>query len=199
MTTLDEPRAPGALVVKRTAIGQTTRIALVRFQQRDVLKKGEPVKNPKTGKNRQELVVTGVVMPGHDAPAALGDEHATPAPGEIVRVILRGGAFADWIKEKSALPASDDAQAGQCKTGDVVEQITNTAQTYNQEGDATGKPLTTQAQVDAVPRGQSVGIYGPLTLRRSTAGESAWAAKADEAYHAGTSTTALADDDGEPF
>jgi hypothetical protein len=201
MTTLEEPRAASLPVVKRTAIGEVTRIALVRFQQRDVRDDEGNVVKKDNGKARQEMVVTGVVMPGHTAPAGIGGSTSVPAPGDAVRLILKGGAFSDWIDAKNKLPAGRDAKAGGSETGDVIEMTTTRAQAYSGRTTKVGGELTTQAQVDAVPRGQTVGIYGTLTVRRSTPAEAQWAALADEAHHNGAqpSATSLDTADDEPF
>jgi hypothetical protein len=201
MTTLDEPRPAGAPVVKRTAIGERTRVALVSYKQRD--RKDEHgnlmLKEGSTTKAKQELVVTAIAMPGHTAPAAIGGKSEVPSPGDTVRLILNGGAFADWITAKDALPATALAKAAQFETGDVIEMVTDRAQAYNGRNSKVGPELTTQAQVDAEPRGHTVGIYGTLTIRRSTPADAQWAKIADDAYHASTSTPIAADDEDAPF
>lgn len=171
---LDTPRAAGLPVVKRTAIGEKYTGMLIRYQQRNVLKDGAPVLNDK-GKPRQELVVTTMTIES-TAPAGIGDHQEIPAQGDLVRVILRGRSFAEWIQQKNEL-------GGPLQVGDVVEQITNSAQVYDANGKPMGKELTSQAEVAAVPRGRSVGVYGPVTLRRATAAEAALVAQAEAAYH----------------
>jgi hypothetical protein len=198
-TSLEEPRTPGAPVVKRTAIGERFIGALVSVQQRDVMKRNDVtgVMEPKmkaNNKARQELVVTAIVMPGTTAMAGIGDNNAVPSPGDKVRLILRGAAFSQWIDAKKNLDG--------LQTGDVVEQITEYGQAFIGEGTPSGPKLTTNEQINAVPRGQSVGVYGPLTLRRPTPAETEWAEKADAAYQeqraASRQTTSLEDDE-EPF
>lgn len=175
--TLDEPRSAGLPVVKRTAIGQSFIGAVVKFESRDRLKVENGVKVPvlkPDGKARQELVVTCVAMPGTTAPAGIGEHEAVPAPGEMVRLILKGKAFGDWIEAKGNLGRG-------IQVGDVVTQTTTTAQVYDAQGNPAGPELTTQEQVNAVPRGRSVGIYGPLTLTPAT--DPAWVEKAEQAYY----------------
>ena len=110
-----------------------------------------------------------------------------------MRVILRGRSFAEWIQQKNEL-------GGPLQVGDVIEQITNSAQVYDANGKPMGKELTTQAEVAAVPRGRSVGVYGPVTLRRATAAEAALVAQAEQAYHATAKAIVLDDDaDNDPF
>lgn len=184
-TSLDDgARGPGLPVVKRTAIGQTFVGALVAVEQRDVLKEGQRVVKD-NGKARQELVLTVMAMPGTTAPAGIGDTTAVPNPGDLVRVILRGAAFGQWIEARKT--------HGQLETGDVVTQTTEYGQAYNAEGQPSGPKLTTQAECDAVPRSKSLGIYGSLTLRKPQPAEATWAQQADAAYHARQQQTPIAD------
>lgn len=201
--TLEEPRAAGYPVVKRTAIGQTFNGAVIKAESRDRLKRGDdgsmqPIIKP-NGKHSQELVVTCLTLPGTTAPAGLGEDESVPEPGTIVRLILKGKAFGDWIEAKRALP---DGVA----VGDVVTQTTATAQIYDAQGNAVGGEITNQSLVDqARSKGRSIGIYGSLTLRAPKTG-SEWTEKAVAAYRglqapipAETSETAIYGDDEPPF
>lgn len=178
--TIEEPRAAGYPVVKRTALGQTFVGAVLKSETRDRLKRADdgtmaPIIKP-NGKHAQEMVVTCLTLPGTDAPAGLGDDESVPDEGAIVRLILKGKSFGDWIDAKKSLP--DGAVA----VGDVVTQTTNVAQVYDAQGNASGAETTDQIQVDSArARGRSVGIYGPLTLRLPKDG-SEWTAKAITAY-----------------
>jgi hypothetical protein len=149
----------GTPVVKRTAIGQTFKGCIINTQQRDVLKDGAPAMNER-GKPRQELVIRCIVAPGTTAPAGIGDDVSVPAPGDEVRLILRGKAFADWIEGKRQL-------GGSPMWGDLVTQTTVVAQAYDANGKPKGGEIHNQAEIDALPRSTSVGIYGPLTLERT--------------------------------
>lgn len=177
--TLEEAHVGGYPVVKRTAIGQLFVGAIIKSESRNRLKRGDdgqmtPIIKP-SGKAAQEMVVTCVTMPGTTAPAGLGDEESVPNPGDIVRLILKGKSFGDWIDGKKALPN------GTVAVGDVVTQTTKSAQVYDAAGNASGPELTDQAAVnDARQRGRTVGIYGPLTLALPT--DDAWAKVAVEAY-----------------
>lgn len=179
--TLEEPRTPGYPVVKRTALGQTFNGAVLRVESRDRLKRGDngvmtPIKKD-NGKHSQELVVTCLALPGTTAPAGLGEDEGVPAPGDIVRLILKGKSFGDWIEAKKSLPN------GQTAVGDVVVQTTNSAQVYDAQGNATGPELTDQDAINAArQKGRSVGVYGPVILREPKSG-SEWTAKAIEAYN----------------
>ena len=95
---LNEQKPAGLPVVKRQRIGETFVGMVVRTQQRAILRDGEPVLNDR-GKPRQELVVTCITLPGTTAAAGIGDETKVPAPGDRVRLILRGGAFSQWIEQ----------------------------------------------------------------------------------------------------
>lgn len=172
---LDEPRAKGLPVVKRTALGQQFNGMLVRQERRNILKNGEPVINER-GKPKQELVLTTLALPGTTAPAAIGDTQGVPEVGDLVRLILRGAAYSEWIEQTNALGRP-------VQVGDVVEQTTTHGQAYTAEGKPDGAKLTTQPQIDAVPRSKTLGIYGPLTVRPATTAEAAYVARAEQAYH----------------
>ena len=177
---LETPRAAGYPVVKRTALGQTFNGAVLKAESRDRLKRAdnglmEPIIKP-NGKHAQELVVTCLTLPGTTSPAGLGDTENVPEPGSIVRLILKGKAFGDWIEAKRSLP--DGAVA----VGDIVQQHTATAQAYDAMGNPSGPEITDQTLVDqARSKGRSVGIYGPLTLDIPKTG-SEWTTKAVAAY-----------------
>lgn len=179
---LEEPRAAGSPVVKRTALGQKFVGAVVEAKSRDRLKRGPdgsmtPIVKP-NGKHSQELVVTCVTMPGTTAPAGLGEDESVPEPGDIVRLILKGKAFGDWIEAKRDLPGKSLA------VGDIVTTTTELAQVYDAQGNTSGGEIRDQALIDqARSRGRSVGIYGPLTLNAADS-TSEWVAKAVAAYKA---------------
>lgn len=179
---LEEERQPGLPVVKRTALGQVFNGAIVRVEQRNRQKRDDATKaltnviNPRTGKPSQELVVTCLTLPGTTSPVGLGDDEHTPETEELVRLILKGKGFGDWIESKGELGRP-------INVGDIVIQKTTFAQVYNQDGEATGKEITDQATLNAVPRGKSVGVYGTLEVRAPKDG-SDWTVKAEDAYHA---------------
>jgi hypothetical protein len=175
---LEEDRPVGLPVVKRTAIGQTFVGLVVKAESRDRMKRGDdgtmrPMLKP-DGKARQEMVVTAITAEGTTSPAGLGDDVGVPEPGALVRLILKGKAFGDWIEAKRNLGRG-------IQVGDVVTQVTTTAQRYDADGQPKGDELTTQEALDAVPRGQSVGVYGPLTVAANP--DSAAVAEAEKVYH----------------
>lgn len=177
---LEEPFQGGYPVVKRTALGQTFNGAIIKSESRDRLKRADdgtmtPIVKP-NGNHSQELVVTCLTLPGTTSPAGLRDDESVPQPGDIVRLILKGKAFGDWIEAKRRLPK------GVVAVGDVVTQTTTVAQQYDAQGNPSGDKITDQHHVDqARARGRSIGIYGPLTLSEPEDG-SEWTAKAVSAY-----------------
>lgn len=189
---LHEPTKARTPVLRRKALGQTAITMLIDTPvQRDQLKRNpvtntdEPVLKP-NGKAKQELVVELLTLPGTTMPAGLGDEVAIPVAGDIVRTILKGGAFGQWIEAKNA--------HGGLQVGDVVIITTTYGQAYDAHGAPIGPKLETQAEVDAVPREKTLGLYGDLTLRRPTPEEAVWVAKAEAAYHAKRQADAISID-----
>jgi len=189
--TIEEPRAAGYPVVKRTALGQRFNGAVLKSESRDRLKRADdgsmqPIIKP-NGKNAQEMVVTCMTLPGTTSLAGIGDDESVPQPGDIVRLILKGKSFGDWIDAKKGLPD------GSVAVGDVVSQTTTVAQVYDAQGNASGPETTDQSVVDqARAKGRSVGIYGPLTLRVPDTREEEWTAKAVAAYRSLNSAEAAA-------
>lgn len=178
---LGEQFTPGHPVVKRTAFGQMFCGAVVNVERRGRTKRdpdsGISVPIVKAdGKQKQELIVTCVTMPGTTSPAGIGDEQGIPEEGDIVRLILKGKSFADWIQAENGL-------GRQLQVGDFVKQRTTNAQVYDANGSPKGGLISTQAELDAVPRNTTVGVYAELKLEPGT-GE--WVDKAEAAYRAAT-------------
>ena len=177
---LENEVRPGLPVVKRTTLGEVFVGAVVAVEQRDRQKKDNitgamaPMLKP-DGRPSQELVITCLTMPGTTSPVGLGDDQHFAAEAELVRVILKGKAFGNWIDGKKALGRP-------VRVGDVLTQKTEFAQAYTHEGQLIGDQITDQGALNNIPRGRSVGIYGSLTLQAPAAG-SPWIAKAEEAYH----------------
>ena len=195
----DDVQRTSTPVVKRQRIGDKFVGAIVKFDQRDVMKKNEktgllePSLKP-NGKAKQELVVTCVTMPNTTSPAGIGDTNGVPKPGDIVRLILRGGAFGDWIEARKT------HRNGGLRVGDVVVQTVEFAQCYDAGGSPKGPKITDQAVADDVPRNTAIGFYGPLSLHEPKDDE--WVAKAEAAYRETTSITLaapVADEDEAPF
>ena len=188
----DTPTGSRYPVVRRAAIGETFIGAYIKHEQRPILKDGQPVINANNGKPRQELVVHALVMPGTTATVGNADDNSTPAEGDVVRLILKGKSFSHWID-------ATDALKGVQRAGDIIETTIDQAQQYDANGAPTGKPLTTQAECDKVPRGRSLGYYGPLTVRAATPAEMPWVTKADEAFATIGNGRTVENDNEEPF
>lgn len=177
---LETERPPALPVVKRTALGQKFFGAIVKVDQRPRRKKDETTGAmvdliKADGKVRQELVLTCLTLPGTTASVGLGEDEYVPEPEALVRLILKGKAFADWIQTKATLNRP-------VNVGDTIIQITDRAQVYDAQGNPSGPEITDQEKLSAVPRGRSVGIYGPITVQAPKDG-SPWVAKAEAAYH----------------
>ena len=181
--TLEEAGTTRTPVLRRKRIGEEFVGALVRTTQRDVLKRddatgtalsrlekdaernAEKAAQQPAAKPRQELVVTLVTISSTMA-AGLGEEVAVPEPGDIVRSILKGGGFGQWIEANGLLKPR--------QVGDIVTLTSEWGQAYDAHGAPTGDKLTTQAQLDAVPRERSLGVYGSVAIRRATPAETEW-------------------------
>ncbi len=190
---------PGTPIVKKRALGERFIGAMCADPERRQSTKtdGTPKTKP-NGDPRYELVVTCVTMPGTTAHAEIGGEGGVPQPGDVVRLIFAGGGFAQWIEaldaQKAALGRTGRFDG---RIGDVIEQTIEYGQAWNADGSKIGPELRTQAECDAVPRSQSLGYYGPLTIRAARPDEAEWDAKACQIY-----TDAARPDaqpSGEPF
>lgn len=175
---LNDTSRNGYPVLKRQAIGEISRLAIIRYEQRDVLRRNaqnivEPVLKP-NGKPRQELIIHGIVMPGTTAQAGLADQIRIPDPGERVRMILRGGGYGAWIQ------ARRQHRQGMIHVGDVIRQEITYAQAYDAAGSPRGEKITSQVEAARLPRSTSVGFYGPISL--TPAEEMPWIEAAEQAY-----------------
>jgi len=174
------PTSGSTPVVKATAIGQKMVGALCDFPfRRDRLKDGQPQINERTGKPRQQLVLTMVAMPGTTTVVGKAGEERPVVEGEVVRMILNGGAFGSFIEAEGAHKAISPSGA---RVGDVVEWDIEFAQAWNEDATKRGGELRTQAEADKVPRNVSLGFYGPISLRAATAAEAQWDEKACQMY-----------------
>ena len=188
--TLEEAGTTRTPVLRRKRIGEEFIGALVRTTQRDVLKRDDATGTDRpvlkaNGKPRQELVVTLVTISSTMA-AGLGEDVAVPEPGDIVRSILKGGGFGQWIEANGLLKPR--------QVGDIVTLTSEWGQAYDAHGAPTGDKLTTQAQLDAVPRERSLGVYGSVAIRRATPAETEWVSAAETAYHDAQPVVVLDDD-----
>lgn len=171
-------------VLRNQRIGELAQLAIIRTEQRDRLMKDQAtgqlvrISNGMTRdgqpKFKQELVIHAVTLPGTTMQVKQGDDFHTPAPGDRVRVILKGMAFRKFIEARKA------HRGGKLNVGDLLVTGTDQAQAYDQTGKPKGEPIRTQADADRIPRGVTVGFYGPIEL--AEASDPAWIAKAEEAF-----------------
>lgn len=172
-------------IIKHQRIGESCNLAIIRWEQRDRLRKNpttnamEKIPNGVDRNNnpkfKQELVIQAIAISG-DMVAAIGDQSGVPAPGDRVRVILKSGGFGQWIEARKS------HRGGKMNVGDVLTLATTHGQQYDQNGAPKGAKIETQQQVNAVPRGVTLGLYGPLTLSEGT--DPKWIAAAEDAYRA---------------
>jgi hypothetical protein len=168
-------------IVKHQRIGESCKLAVIRWEQRDRLRKDpgtqQMVKIPngvdRSGrpKFKQELVIQAVAIAG-DMVAAIGDSSGVPAPGDRVRVILKAKGFGDWIEARKG------HRGGKFHVGDVLMMSTDKAHQYDQNGK--GAEIRTQSDADAVPRNTTLGFYGSLSLAPGQ--EARWIDAAEAAY-----------------
>ena len=176
---VDDGGGSGSPIVKKTAIGERTigvLCAAPEMRQQTTTAGEKKWKDEAKTKPRNELVLTLLAMPGMTAPAGIGGVVGVPAPGDVVRMILRGGAFGDWIDAKKELGFAP-------RIGDVVESTIEYGQAWSEAAAEVGGKLTTQAECDAVPRNTSLGYYGKLLVRAATPAEAEWDAKACAFYN----------------
>lgn len=192
--TLDEPQgAELPPVVRSGEIGQQIIGALVDVPtwrpriKRDASGADVPILKG-NGKPANELVVTLVTMPGTTKPVGRGDDEWTPTAGDVVRIIIRGKTASDYIDAKKDL-------GGTHNVGDVFTHIATNAVAYKGEGgDILEDNITEQARVvEHKMKGRSVGIYGPLTVRRATPADAQWVTAAETAHHAAKEAISLDD------
>lgn len=178
-------------VIKSQKIGEVARLALVRWEQRAMKRDGQEVINPRTGKPRNEMIIHGLALPGTTALAGIGDLQEVPAPGAPCRFILRGGGFGQWIEARKS------HRNGKLCVGDVVVRTVDFAQAYDAQGAPKGGRITSQAEVDKLPRSTTIGFYGPISLEQPS--DEAMVAQAEAAYKAWQDgqRTELPDDDDE--
>ena len=170
-------------VLRHQLIGEMAQLALIKWEQRDRLmldhdnnyvripngvgRDGQP-------KFKQELVVHCLAMPGTTMEVKQGEEFICPAPGDRVRLILKGKAFGNWIEARKT------HRNGKLQVGDLIITGTDQAQAYDQTGKPKGQPITNQQEALKIPRGTTVGFYGPLELAEPT--DPQWVTAAEEAY-----------------
>ncbi len=175
---LEEATTAGTPVLKRKQIGEQFAGAVIKFEMRQIVKDGKPqVKD--NGKPRNELVVYLQTV-SSTMRAGLGDSIAVPAAGTIVRAILKGGAFGQWIESKNQLGRP-------VQVGDLFTMDTTHAEIYQGVGSPTGQKLTTDDEAtaflsDPTKRDLTVAWRGNLALRAAGAEHDAIVRAAEAAY-----------------
>lgn len=181
--TLEDTARTGYPVLRHQLIGEMAQLALIQWEQRDRLmldhdnqyvrirngigRDGQP-------KFKQELVVHAIAMPGTTMEVKQGEEFICPSPGDRVRLILKGKAFGNWIEARKT------HRNGTLQVGDLIITGTDLAQAYDQTGKPKGQPIKNQQEALNIPRGTTVGFYGPLELAEPT--EPQWVEAAEQAY-----------------
>jgi len=177
-------------IVKRSAIGQVSKGAVVKTEWRNQREKdptGQWVtKKPKAnGKIPQELWVTVVAMPGHTAPSGSLEKPESVVEGQVVELIFSGFEAKQWLDIKKQEPVW---------VGDVVTRSLVSAQRYEGPGSPVGPVLNTQDEVNTAPRVGTIGYNSTLTKRRATPDEQRWVDMAVDAFHQATAVLVPEDD-----
>jgi hypothetical protein len=182
--TLEDTARQSYPVLRHQLIGEMAQLALVRWEQRDRLMLNQATNEYERMPNgigrdgqpkyKQELVVHALAMPGTTMEVKQGDEYICPAPGDRVRLILKGMAFGHWIE------ARKHHRSGKLNVGDVIITGTDQAQSYDQTGKPKGQPIKDMQEALKIPRGTTVGFYGPIELAEPT--DFRWVEAAEQAY-----------------
>lgn len=165
---LNEPGgSAGYPVLKRQAIGESFIGALVHLDQRQTQRDGQPQFKP-DGKPRYELVVTLMTLQSNMV-AGSGDAQSVPQPGDLVRMIMKGGGYGDWIEAKNDFVGKHRP----IEVGDFVQVTTTHAIRYESMGQhrALGEIHSQdelnayyQAMVGPQARQESLGFRGGLSI-----------------------------------
>jgi len=145
-------------VLRHQRIGELAQLAIIKTEQRDRLMKNQ-------GTGQLERIPNGISRDGQPKFKQELDR---------VRMILKGMAFGRWIEARKT------HRGGKLQVGDLLITGTDQAQSYDQTGKPKGEAIRTQAEADRIPRGVTVGFYGPIELAEAT--DPAWITKAEEAF-----------------
>jgi hypothetical protein len=194
-------------IVQRARIGDELRAAVVFMEPREQRNEDGTPKLKKDNKSvARELVVDLVIMPGTTMIGRLNKQDYTLEPGDAARVILKGGAWSQWIDAERTVPN------GIVNVGDLLWMNTTHGETYDINGRVTGR-IDDQAALDAHNalgrRADTVGLRGELKLKRDDVKYAEWVAKAEQAHHErnaaarqpipASAPAAAADFDDDPF
>lgn len=182
----DEGNFTSYPVIRQQRIGEQATLAIIRHETRDRLAKNpitkelEKIPNgvDRNGKPKykKELVIHCITMPNTDMEAKLGGEGGVPQVGERVKVILKAKGFGNWIEARKS------HRQGKLNVGDVLKITTDHAQQFDENGAPKGQKITTQAEVDKIHRGITVGFYGSISLAEPGTEDDKWIAAAEAAW-----------------
>lgn len=183
--TLEDSARQSYPVLRHQLIGEMAQLALIKWEQRDRLAKNRVTnvleripngtKQDGTPKFKQQLVVHCIVMPGTNMEVKKGEEFVCPAPGERIRLILKSQAYGNWIEARKTHRGGEALQVG-----DLIVTGTDHAVAYDQDGNAKGNPIRDQQVALKIPRGTTVGFYGPIELAENPHPQ--WVEAAEQAY-----------------
>ena len=157
---IDTERTPGTPILRRRKVGERYRGAVVHYESRDQRDADGVTRTKPDGKTAKELIVHLLTIRS-TMPVGRRDDEWTPAEGEQVRLILKGGAWGQWIESANAVTG------GVCR-GDIVDLTTTHAEYYNGAGPAVGKS-TDEAEIDQARRkGRTIGYRGDLAITPAT-------------------------------
>lgn len=174
--------------VTRSRIGETLTACLVDERNipstfvNQITRQREPRLDPTTKKQKNDLIITAVVVQGDMRVARKGEELRAPEPGEVVEFYFSQGAYAAYIQAKNDLLRATGRKTA--LSGDVIYFTTDSAVLYTQQGDKVGT-FTTQAEVDAhrlAGRQGTIGFRGQISLTAPTPEYASWVQAADEAF-----------------
>ena len=179
---IESERPTGTPILRRRKIGERYRGAVIHYEQREQRNAEGVTRTKPDGKTARELVVHLLTIRS-TMPVGRRDDEWTPGEGEQVRLILKGGAWGQWIE------AGKLVDGGVCR-GDILDLTTTYAEFYNGAGPIVGKS-TDENEIDQARRkGRTIGYRGDLTITAGT--DEATIAACNSAYEAMTAGAAKA-------
>lgn len=179
--TLEEPRWASTPVLNNRAIGEEYVGGVIKFESRQQQDADRNLKFKDNGKPLTELIVWLYTVRS-TMEAGIGGTDQVPEPGAIVRAILKGKTFSQWIDEKDKLYRG-------IQVGDKVRLTTDVGIPYRGKTPA-GAELRTNEQIaefkqtrDWIDRKVTLGMYGPVQIRAAGADDAALVADCEQAYH----------------
>ncbi len=150
--------------------------------------KGDPILS-KLGRPTYEEVLTVTVLEGTTGTITDGHDERVPKPGELVRLIFKGPAYAELIDARKRV-------GGNTQVGDVVTVTTTSATTWRGAGDMADRNVT---DPDVVRRARdkswSVSWNVTADYRRPRADELGLVEEAEAHHHELRPAITLPDDD----